>query len=171
VTRAVSICPHNVSPKSKCAQCKRDRECRRRKSNPERESERVLAWYYENRERAKERRRQRYQENRKKELERVAEYQQANPEKRAVYRNVRRARKHGNGGKFTAREWKQLKATYDYTCLRCRRREPQIKLTPDHVIPLEKGGSNSIKNIQPLCGTCNSSKGIKTTDYRTRYGH
>jgi 5-methylcytosine-specific restriction endonuclease McrA len=72
----------------------------------------------------------------------------------------------GNGGKITAVEWSELKRKYDYTCLCCRRKEPEIELTLDHVIPVDKGGANVIGNAQPLCGSCNSSKGTKCTDYR-----
>lgn len=78
----------------------------------------------------------------------------------------RRSRILGIGGKVTSREWRRLKAHYNYTCLRCRKREPDIKLCADHVIPLSLGGSNTINNIQPLCVSCNSIKRTKTTDYR-----
>ncbi len=42
-----------------------------------------------------------------------------------------------------------------------------IKVTADHVIPLALDGPNIIDNVQPLCVSCNCSKGARhTTDYR-----
>lgn len=68
---------------------------------------------------------------------------------------------------YTLQEWGYLKQSYNHTCLRCNKREPEIKLTPDHIIPLTKEfSSNSIDNIQPLCVSCNSSKNNKVIDYR-----
>ncbi len=90
----------------------------------------------------------------------------ANPEKVREKNRNRRARLIGNGGTFTAQEWQDIKEYYDFTCLCCKRREPEIKLTPDHVIALKRGGTNSADNIQPLCRSCNSSKGAKHIDYR-----
>lgn len=64
---------------------------------------------------------------------------------------------------FTLLEWEQLVHKYHYICLKC---EASIKLTVDHVVPLSLGGKDTIDNIQPLCGSCNSSKGQKNTDYK-----
>jgi len=88
------------------------------------------------------------------------------PEKNVQYGVNRRAMKLGNGGYFTLNEWLDLKKKYKYKCLSCKQQEPQIKLVRDHVIPLIKGGLNSISNIQPLCGLCNSRKGITIKDFR-----
>lgn len=89
-----------------------------------------------------------------------------NMERYKVQSRNRKARKKAAEGSFTAAEWLDLKARCNYTCLRCGKLEPDIKLTPDHVVPLVHGGANTITNIQPLCLTCNLQKSTKTIDYR-----
>jgi hypothetical protein len=48
-------------------------------------------------------------------------------------------------------------------CLCCGSQE---NICIDHVVPVYKGGKNEIENFQPLCKSCNSSKGTKIIDYR-----
>ena len=73
----------------------------------------------------------------------------------------RRARIKSIGGSFTYGEWDILKKQYNHTCPACRRQEPEIKLSVDHIIPIKHGGSNNIENIQPLCRSCNCKKSAK----------
>ena len=82
---------------------------------------------------------------------------------RANWASQRRAIKRGNGGYHTKEQWEELKNIYKHTCPRCRKCEPEIKLTVDHILPVGMGGSNNIENIQPLCSRCNSSKGDRHT--------
>ena len=89
-----------------------------------------------------------------------------NKEYRKVLQQNREAKKKGNGGSHTLGEWETLKAQYNWTCLMCGKQEPEIKLTEDHIIPISRGGSNNIENIQPLCTSCNSRKHDKIISFR-----
>lgn len=77
----------------------------------------------------------------------------------------RRARLRGASGSHTILDWEALKKLYDFRCLDCNKREPEIKLTEDHIVPISKGGSDYISNIQPLCHSCNSKKYTKTIKF------
>lgn len=87
-----------------------------------------------------------------------------NPEKVFEYHNNRRARRLNNGGTITAEEWNDVLNKYGNKCICCGRED--VRLTLDHVVPLFSGGRNSVDNVQPLCRSCNSKKGIRTIDYR-----
>lgn len=78
----------------------------------------------------------------------------------------RRDRVKANGGIFTVQEWISICNKYGNICLWCRDAKP---LTADHVIPLVKGGSSGIENIQPLCAVCNSRKHDKHIDFRKEF--
>lgn len=135
----------------KHADRKRESDKRWRLSNKERKSENGKSWY---------------QANIDKVRSRARDWAKNNPIKRMLHNQTRRALKKNNGGKITAEEWQTLKKRYNHTCLCCGRKEPEIKLTIDHVLPLKLGGTNTISNAQPLCVSCNSSKKTKQIDYR-----
>ncbi|GAB4445236.1 MAG: hypothetical protein OHK0041_02410 [Anaerolineales bacterium] len=152
-----------------------------RKAHPEKYAETDRKWKESHREeinaKARERRQKKleyYREIGRNSYERHAEerrkysleYYKHFPEKSAAATNRRRALKYGSKVTHTEKEWQDLKARYNFTCLCCGKKEPEIKLTRDHVIPLTEGGSDSIGNIQPLCARCNSKKNNKHVDYR-----
>lgn len=76
---------------------------------------------------------------------------------------TRRKRISANGGSHTQAEWNALCLKHGNRCLCCGEQKP---LTKDHVVPVTKGGTDDITNLQPLCRRCNSHKHTEIKDYR-----
>ncbi len=66
-------------------------------------------------------------------------------------------------GTHTPVEWQYILDICDNKCVRCNATEGIVK---DHIIPIYQGGSDGIENLQPLCRSCNASKGPDTSDLR-----
>ncbi|WP_330203089.1 HNH endonuclease [Cyanobacterium sp. Dongsha4] len=45
-----------------------------------------------------------------------------------------------------------------FQCQSCGKKENETQLNIDHIIPLAKGGSNDLSNLQTLCYQCNQRK-------------
>lgn len=110
---------------------------------------------------------------------RVIKWRLRNPQKAREQGYRRRMNKKNVGGFHTLFEWQVMKKRYNYTCPICGKKEPEIILTRDHVIPITKWDEwlntqnkkkvpfkcNDIWNIQPLCLSCNSKKGVKISEF------
>lgn len=48
------------------------------------------------------------------------------------------------------------------SCGRCKKCGATEQLTVDHIIPISKGGTSELRNLQALCLSCNLKKGAKT---------
>lgn len=152
-----------------------------REQNRDHVREQSLNWYYQNRDQELEKRRARQRDRwhndpayrAKKNAFKKARYHSNaafNAKKRGwavVTSHRRRDRVRGTASHFSQAEWRELCAKYDQRCLCCGQQKP---LSPDHVVPISRGGSNAIENIQPLCRQCNQTKGAKTIDYRPAGG-
>ena len=87
-----------------------------------------------------------------------------NEEKRS--QRLAEARKKGTHSK---QEWEEMKHFFENTCVKCHGATKLNGVVKDHIIPIYKGGSDGIDNLQPLCAKCNASKGPETVDYRLGY--
>ena len=97
--------------------------------------------------------------------------------RKVFYERKRQSLKKVNSGKHSFEQWQELKAKYGFMCLCCKKVEPEIKLTQDHIIPLDKWrayiqfhpeikyGCDDMENIQPLCGSCNGKKATKIINF------
>ena len=64
----------------------------------------------------------------------------------------------------TRPEWNRLRIevspiVYMRDGFRCRSCGATTDLTVDHIVPLVRGGTNELRNLQTLCRSCNSRKG------------
>jgi 5-methylcytosine-specific restriction protein A len=121
------------------------------------------AWRKANPEKHREEQKIYYQRHKRKVKTRIYVHRESIPGYRASERARRRTRISRAGGSFTSEQWYFLKKKYSFRCLCCLKKK---SLEPDHVIPVAKGGTSDITNIQPLCGLCNKRKRDKDTDYR-----
>jgi 5-methylcytosine-specific restriction endonuclease McrA len=67
-------------------------------------------------------------------------------------------------GSHTPEEWLNLLKLCNGRCLDCFRK---VRLTVDHALPVSKGGTEFILNLQPLCVRCNSRKGTRFRAYKS----
>jgi 5-methylcytosine-specific restriction endonuclease McrA len=83
-----------------------------------------------------------------------------NPEIKRTHKLRRRALETNAPGSHTADELAALAKAQKWKCAYCKVSLGQ-RYCVDHIVPLSRGGSNWISNLQLACRACNSSKGAK----------
>lgn len=80
----------------------------------------------------------------------------------AAKRQNRRARERAAGGRIKKKDLKALWQRQGHICALCNQfmEKPSI----DHIVPLSKGGTNDLSNLQLACLVCNLRKGAKVVD-------
>lgn len=90
-----------------------------------------------------------------------AAWDKVNPEKARVAWANKRASRRGAVGSYSAEEIAELFLKQRGRCAVCRCAIVEGKYHKDHIIPIARGGTNNIENIQLLCKTCNLEKHAK----------
>lgn len=142
----------------------KERRKEARKESARRRKEKIDAYQRAYREKnldtLKEAAKLRYRKNPQIIIERSALWAKANPLAKRVQTIRRRARLRAADGRHTAAELQTLMQRQRNKCASCK--DPlKDGFDVDHIVPLSKGGSNDILNIQLLCHSCNRSKGAK----------
>ena len=122
----------------------------------------IKQYYINNKPAERAKRKDYYAANKDKWVKYGRTYSRNNPDKIAENNHKRRAGRK-TGEHYTAEQWKQLCDDCGNKCLCCG---DETKLTIDHIVPISKGGTNHISNIQPLCYPCNRKKWTQIIDYR-----
>ena len=107
-----------------------------------------------------------YVKNREKLLAVSSAWKKKNRETISFYQNMGYGRKNNApAGGATLVEWIKLKNGLGNKCIRCGVSGEKTRITVDHITPSSLGGTNNIKNLQPLCIRCNSWKHRDSFNY------
>jgi HNH endonuclease len=160
-----------------CLSCRLVHDKKYREANPKKRREFHRRWRAANPKKVRAQASKWYTEHKEKALEKARNWHAANPEKVAasskkwrlanleVYRvhvRARRARQRGALGSHTAAEVSDLLIRQKWRCANAACRiSLKERRSLDHIMPLRRGGSNDITNLQWLCPRCNSRKNAK----------
>lgn len=167
-----------TNPRSRCKTCVKHLSNVSRQKNPEKYRKQNLAYYYKNKDALNEYRRAKWPELYKSKIEyhrqKNKKYRAENPDIINGQARRKRARKKANGWeKYTEAQVLALYGTNCHICktpidLQASRKIGsegwQKSLHIDHVIPIAKGGPDTLDNVKPAHGLCNIHKQDKLLD-------
>jgi 5-methylcytosine-specific restriction endonuclease McrA len=119
--------------------------------------QRTKEWRARDPQRALKSRQKHYAANKDKIVQAVIDWNEANPGGQCARSRNYRARLYAAEGSHTLQEIEALYAAQGGVCIYCKK-PLGTKYHADHIVPLSRGGSNWISNIQLTCGPCNNHK-------------
>jgi 5-methylcytosine-specific restriction endonuclease McrA len=131
--------------------------------------ERKRLYYLKNKERIRKQQQEYQRNNRDRNARLQRGFRQRHPDKNPAYARLRRALMRGN--KVEKYSIEKVLEMYGTDCHLCGKpidlKAPRFQGRPgwrhglqiDHIVPISKGGSDTIDNVRPVHGFCNLSKG------------
>ena len=153
---------------SYCKSCKSKRNKEYHQNNKEKRNKQKKEYRQNNKEQIRESDKEYRKNNKEQILERAKEYHQNNPHKTREKARKRRALKKANVHEPYTED--QVLEKYGTNCHICKEEINLLAnrssgapgweqgLHIDHVIPLSKGGADSLNNVKPAHGSCNLQK-------------
>jgi 5-methylcytosine-specific restriction endonuclease McrA len=161
-----------TTPRSRCKPCVNLCSNISRQKDPDKYRKQNLAYYYKNKDKLNEQRRAKWPELYKSKIEyhkqKGKKYRTENPDKINGIARRKRAKKRANGWeKYTEAQVLELHGAMCHICgdpidLSLSRKIGtegwEMSLHIDHVIPISKGGPDTLANVKPSHGKCNLKK-------------
>lgn len=154
-----------------CKDCyhRKQREYQQRPEYKKRHKLVSRRWEINHPEQRREIQRNRVAKNPHKYYETKKQWRDANPDKTKEYRKryddankeklfIRAHKRRTTPGDWNPQAIRELKESYGF-CVYCGKKK---KLTIDHVVPIDRGGTNDMDNLVPACKSCNSRKNTKS---------
>lgn len=132
--------------------------------NHEQNKEKIKSRYYSDVEKSRLSLRDSYERNKESRRLGAKSYRERNPSKYKATRSACKHRRRNAEGDFSSKDLLTMLEHQNNKCVYCRTDISSIYHV-DHIVPISKGGSNYLENIQLLCPTCNMRK--HTTDHET----
>ena len=144
-----------------CIPCEKARKHQYYQEHKEKYQAYARKRYYENRDERLVYARQYRKKHKKEQRAYFHQYRKENPDKVQECRQRRRASiTNAAINDFIAADWQAVLIHYDNKCAYCG--EAKMALELEHIIPISRGGNNTISNIVPACEACNDKKYVST---------
>ena len=164
--------PGTFGLRSQCKLCINKANNLARQSNPDKYRQQNLNYYYQNKDALNQYRRAKwpevYEQTKEHRAAQRSQHRKDYPEKDRAFARKRRAKKRANGWeKYTEAQVLQLHGAVCHICnaeidltldRRIGKEGWEMSLHIDHVIPISKGGPDTLANVKPSHGKCNLKK-------------
>lgn len=144
-----------------CVACDNEKSRKYKENNKEIVSRYLKAWGEKNKDKLRDNHRSWAANNKDRMRAYLSEYRNTNRAWVRAWNQKRRCALRAAEGSFTGEQILDKLSKQRDKCANCKKKLSSGKYHIDHVMPISKGGSNYISNIEILCVKCNLTKHAK----------